>query len=483
MDTNTAINETLSKGLAAYQQQQYEEALILLLPIAEAGNPEAQFRVGEIYDEGGYGVTQDDEAAWAWLHKAALQGHLIALSTLLFLDKMAELNNSLHLPKLEGIDAEKETNKCIEELNLLAEKSDCEAILHLAMLLGFCAVSESNVRAAAAYALKGAQLEDPDCMVLLAMFLLFIDDLEGNQNSILEWHEKAYALGSRLACDQIGTSYYDGLGVKRDTKKAFRYFEEAAKKGSASAALSAGKCKAYGIGTNQCCTTAFNWIVFAANNGEREAQYFLASIEDTLPNISLPEKEKMKWLVEAARRGHPPAIRDLGLYLLYGYGVKKDVSRGIYYLRQAASQDDAEAQFRLGRIFELGEFVPHNHQFSIKCYSDAAKNGSPHGHVHYGLALLYGNGVKRDPDLAEYHFAAAFEQGEPNGAVGLGYCYAHRRDKVKALGYFNYALKYVSEQTAEDVGSYKDGLIDTMTDVELSEAEEFANQIGVRGTA
>ena len=45
------------------------------------------------------------------------------------------------------------------------------------------------------------------------------------------------------------------------------------------------------------------------------------------------------------------------------------------------------------------------------------------------------------------------------------------------------ALKYVSEQTAEDVGSYKDGLIDTMTDVELSEAEEFANQIGVRGTA
>ena len=483
MNAKPDIKQNLAKGLSAYEQHNFEDALKLLLPIAEAGHPEAQFRVGEIYDEGGYGVTQDDEAAWAWLHKAALQGHLLALSTLLFLDKMGELNNSLHLPKLEGIDAGRQTNNCIEELTNLAEKSDCEAILHLAMLLGFCAISESNVRAAAAYALKGAQLEDPDCMVLLGMFLLFIDDLEGNPYSIIEWYEKAYNLGSRLACDQIGSAYYEGQGVNRDTKKAFRYFEEAANTGSASAALSAGKCKAYGIGTSQCCTTAFNWIFFAAKNGEREAQYFLASIEDTLPNISLSQKEKMDWLIEAARRGYPPALRDLGLYLLYGFGIEKDVKRGIYHLRQAASQDDAEAQFRLGRIFELGEFAPPNHKFSIKCYSDAAKNGSPHGHVHYGLALLYGNGIEPDPDLAEYHFMAAFEQGEPNGAVGLGYCHAHKRNKVKALGYFNYALKYVSEQTAEEVESYKDGLMDVMSEAELAKAEEFANQISIRGTA
>ena len=71
MDAKTENSKNLSEGLAAYKQHNYEGALKLLLPIAEAGNPEAQFRVGDIYDEGGYGVQQDDETAWNWLNKAA----------------------------------------------------------------------------------------------------------------------------------------------------------------------------------------------------------------------------------------------------------------------------------------------------------------------------------------------------------------------------------------------------------------------------
>lgn len=478
---NTSKN--FSEGLAAYKQLNYEHALKLLLPIAEAGNPEAQFRVGDIYDEGGYGVQQDDEAAWNWLNKAANQGHILALSALLLLNVLAELNNSLHIPKLEDIDVEKETDNCIAKLTELAEENDFEAISLLGSLLAFSSLNETKIRTAANYALKGALLNDPECMVLLGILLPLIGDLEGNLLSNIQWYEKAHKLGSRLAGYQLGDAYRNGQGVKRDTKKAFQFFEEAAQKGSAEAALSAGKCKAYGIGTSQCDRAAFDWFNFAANNGDREAQYYLAKIENTLSSIQLPDEEQIEWLTESARRGFPPAIYEFGNRLLSGYGVERNVERGIHLIRQAASLSNADAQFLLGRFYERGEYLPYNPRLSINCYIDAAKNGSLEAHVHYGLALLNGDGVGCDPIAAEYHFTKAYEHGEPQGAIGLGYLYASKRERVKALGYIEYAIGLISDNSAERVGSFRDSLIDDMTDAEIYEAKAYARQVGFRGTA
>ena len=105
----------------------------------------------------------------------------------MLLNVLAELNNSLHIPRLEDLDVEKETDKCIASLTVLAEKNDCEAISLLGSLLAFSSLSENKIKKAANYALKGALLDDPECMVLLGMLLPLIGDLEGNYLS------KAYA--------------------------------------------------------------------------------------------------------------------------------------------------------------------------------------------------------------------------------------------------------------------------------------------------
>jgi uncharacterized protein len=474
--------ENLEKGIAAYRQHKYDEALNLLLPIAESGNSEAQFRVGTIYDDGGYGVQQDDEKACIWFKKAIAQDHILALASHLLKDFVAERDHSYHVPPLEGIDSVKVTKQCVSNLTGLADNNDCEAILFLSMLLAFSSQIENDIQVAATYALKGAMLNDPDCMVMLGMLLSFIDDLEGNDLSIVEWNEKAYALGSRLACGNLGSVYLEGADVKRDTKKAFQFFEEAANEGSSSDALRAAECKAYGIGTSQSDDDAYKWFLFAAKNGEREAQYYLATIEDTLPSITLSEEEKMEWLAEAVRRGFPPAIRELGGRFLYGTGIKKNVEKGIGLLRQAASLYDAEAQYLLGRVYDFGELVPKNRELAVKCYKDAAENGSPAAHSNYGIALFNGSGIERDIEAAEYHFNEALEQGELQGAIGLGFCHAYRRDRVKALGYIDYAISTVADAEVEGA-DIRDDLIDAMTDAEIAEAGEFARQIGIRGTA
>jgi TPR repeat protein len=48
----------LEDGVAAYQLGDYETAMQLLRPLAEQGNAEAQFTIGQMY-ENGQGVPQD----------------------------------------------------------------------------------------------------------------------------------------------------------------------------------------------------------------------------------------------------------------------------------------------------------------------------------------------------------------------------------------------------------------------------------------
>jgi len=52
----------------------YAEALAILRPLGDAGNAQAQFRLGDAYADG-HGVTRDYAAAEKWYEKSALQGN------------------------------------------------------------------------------------------------------------------------------------------------------------------------------------------------------------------------------------------------------------------------------------------------------------------------------------------------------------------------------------------------------------------------
>jgi TPR repeat protein len=68
------LGASLEKGLAAYNGGDYETAMAECLPLAEAGNVDAQFCVGRMYANG-FGVTMDDAQAIHWYSLAADAGH------------------------------------------------------------------------------------------------------------------------------------------------------------------------------------------------------------------------------------------------------------------------------------------------------------------------------------------------------------------------------------------------------------------------
>jgi uncharacterized protein len=65
----------------------------------------------------------------------------------------------------------------------------------------------------------------------------------------------------------------------------------------------------------------------------------------------------VKWVRKAAEQGHATAQYNLGLMYDTGYGVPKDLVEAVNWYRKAAEQGDAEAQYKLGVLFEGGQGV------------------------------------------------------------------------------------------------------------------------------
>jgi len=63
----------LPSGISAFEAKHFSLAMRLLLPIAEAGSPEAQYRVAIMY-QNGLGVTENPSMAAKWMESAAQQG-------------------------------------------------------------------------------------------------------------------------------------------------------------------------------------------------------------------------------------------------------------------------------------------------------------------------------------------------------------------------------------------------------------------------
>ena len=71
----------MEQGWAAYERGDYELAVELIRPYAEDGDPEAQFKLGRMYQEG-QGVQKDHGEAAKWYRRSAEAGQPFAQNNL-----------------------------------------------------------------------------------------------------------------------------------------------------------------------------------------------------------------------------------------------------------------------------------------------------------------------------------------------------------------------------------------------------------------
>ena len=171
---------------------------------------------------------------------------------------------------------------------------------------------------------------------------------------VIELLKYSAALGNSNASNALGVWYRDGIGVKKDSTKAFMFFKKANKGGNPDAAMNLGYSYANGIGTRVDFAKSKILYKIAADRGVVAAQSYLGSCYLSGLN-SFVKSPNLAFLYfkKAAKAGDIESIYGLGYCYELGKGTKCNISKALKYYKMAANQGHAKAkkatqQLRLG---------------------------------------------------------------------------------------------------------------------------------------
>ena len=126
-------------------------------------------------------------------------------------------------------------------------------------------------------------------------------------------------------------------------------------------------------------------------------------------------RRALQLLEPLAQNGDAEAQFRLGVMFQNGLGVVRDEKRGFYWMRLSADQDHGLAQHGLGIMYLYGEGVAQNDAEALRCFERGASQGLLGSLT--SLAMMYdqGRGVEKDPERARALYRqAGFDDADSN---------------------------------------------------------------------
>ena len=187
---------------------------------------------------------------------------------------------------------------------------------------------------------------------------------------------------------------------------------------------------------------------------KKPAQTDLAKV---LPeDFPKPAEQHAAWYIKAANAGNAEAQYDLATLYLRGAGVPKSLEDAASWFSRAAREGKlAKAQYALGVLYARGKGVQQNDVEAVLLYRRAADQGYVPAITEVGLAFLHGKGVKQDVVRARRFLERAAEAGEVNAQYTLGRIHERGigvpKDTVVALKWFILAAEQKHRLAAQRV--------------------------------
>jgi len=140
----------------------------------------------------------------------------------------------------------------------------------------------------------------------------------------------------------------------------------------------------------------FDETMEKAKQGSAVSQYIIATqYQHGFGEMEEDDVEAVKWMRKAALQGAAIAEYSLGLMLANGEGVPKNYLKAMEWLNKAARQGYVKGQFILGKIYAAGEITPTDHKQAIYWLSKVAKQGDTYAMSELAWSFKFvGNRVK-----------------------------------------------------------------------------------------
>ena len=217
--------------------------------------------------------------------------------------------------------------------------------------------------------------------------------------ALREW--KALAeLGDAGAQSNLGLMYDIGKGVPEDDKEAVKWYRLAAEQGHASAQYLLGMMYDDGDGVPEDDKEAMKWYRLAAEQGHASAQYHLGLMYDNGDGVPEDDKEAVKWYKLAGEQGNVDAQKKV-----QEFQKKIAEQNELRELQARAKRGDADAQFGLGLMYDMGKGVSEDDKEAVKWYKLAAEQGNADAQERYGELVLqdfvYGSDIRKLENLGK----------------------------------------------------------------------------------
>jgi TPR repeat protein len=172
--------------------------------------------------------------------------------------------------------------------------------------------------------------------------------------------------------------------------------------------------------------------------------------------------EAVKWLRKAAEQNHAPAQFKLGWCYANGQGAAQDAVEAVKWYRKAAEQNNANAQCGLGCCYLLGQGVETDEAGAVEWFRRAAEQNNAYAQNNLGICYEKGQGVAQDEVEALKWYRRAAEQNNASAQYNLGACYRDARgvakDEAEAVKWFRKAAEQNDAYAQNNLGvCYREG--------------------------
>ena len=237
------VAQDFQKGIEAHDRDDYATALREFKALAEQGDVNAQFLLGEMYANG-QGLTQDYAQAVKWYRLAAEQGDAFA-------------QNNLGLMYAEGRGVTQDYARAVKWYRLAAEQGFAVAQYNL----GFRYHNGEGVTQDYARAVK--------------------------------WFRLAADQGVAGAQNNLGVMHAKGRGVTQDYAEAVKWYRLATEQGNADAQRNLGVMYATGLGVTQDDVQAHMWFNLSAAQGGKNSTAVRDLVEKSMTTADISKAQRM----------------------------------------------------------------------------------------------------------------------------------------------------------------------------------------------
>ena len=411
-----------------YENSDFGKALEKYTESANLNNPDAQFYLGQLYYIGDK-VECDVEKGINYLQlsangnngKASFLLGLIYLNdekvkkdinkATFYLKKAADLNE----PDAQyvygdlffkGENVPFDFNKAIEYFTRAANNNSIDALLSLGSIYYDGKYVAKNLEKSIHFYKIAARLNNSDAQYFFAYIII------SNQINNVDIREAIGYLMLSVNKEQIdaiyllGILYINGNVIYKNTEKGIELLQKAANHKNLNAIYYLSVFTLNGVYLPQDIPKALNSLTYLAVNCKYvDAQMLL--FKYYLDPSHLDNDKSLSFLQMAADNNQPNAQFELGCLYEKGTIFKQNIELAIYYFSLASNQNHADAQMNLGSIY----YKMNNIEKSLKYYTLSASNGNFTAQYNLGIWFYEGKIVKKNVEKAIKYFTDSAKQG------------------------------------------------------------------------